>query len=367
MKNTLFVLVFGFVCQLESGDGSESEVRQQNEIWQTKKLKPVHYGSLDAKAVNLLFEDFISQYNKQYLSPAEKEKRLKIFSENLKDFDRLNDAERGTARYGVNQFADMTVEEFKQTMLTLRKDELPKTESRSSDELGLDGLKIPKNLDWREKGAVTPIKEQRYCGSCWAFSAVANLEGLYYIKHKKLETFSEQQLVDCDPLSKGCNGGWMSYAIEYVKQAGGLQSTPTYPYKARQGNCSADASLAVVKVKENIELPAKNEKKMAQAVFKHGPISVALDARAMRAYLDGIAHPPETMCGKDEDTLNHGVTLVGYGVQVVDTGNKKKTRLPYWIAKNSWGPRWGAKGYYYIYRGDGSCGISLYPSTAVIY
>nr|XP_018909950.1 PREDICTED: putative cysteine proteinase CG12163 [Bemisia tabaci] len=335
------------------------------EDFEITKSEKVHYGSLDEQAVRNLFDNFIREHNKEYKSHEEKERRLKLFVQNLKKYDILNEADMGTAVYGVDEFSDMSEEEFKEKML-LKTKYTRKAEADGAHALNIENLKIPQNFDWRTKGAVSPVKSQGYhCGSCWAFATVAVLESLYYLKHKKMEIFSEQQLVDCDPESYGCAGGLMSDAVNYIKSAGGLELNETYPYKAQTEPCHHNLTNFVLKVKNLVPLPRNAERKVARWLFKNGPVKVAVDSSAMYGYIDGIAHPPESMCSKIEADLNHEITLVGYGVQV-ERANGRKKKIPYWIAKNSWGEKWGAKGYYYLYRGDSSCGVAVDPHSAEI-
>nr|XP_018896481.1 PREDICTED: cathepsin L1-like [Bemisia tabaci] len=324
----------------------------------------VYYGSLDANAVKSLFNEFTREYGKRYENLKEKEERLRIFSENLKRYDAMNAEEQGTAVYGIDEFSDMTVEEFSNKMLTLNINSYKKRLGEKYDDPSLKHVKAPKNFDWREKGGVTPIKDQGACGSCWAFSTVANIEGLYFNKYKKLVNLSEQQLVDCEKNSDGCRGGWMASAVEYLAEAGGLQDEDSYPYMAVDQVCQFDKTKVVAEVEKNVMLPT-NEKKMMAYLFKNGPISIALDARAMGGYKGGIAHPTEKWCSKNSTQVNHGIALVGYGVKVVQFGDKKK-RIPYWIAKNSWGTEKCDKGYWYVYRGDNVCGLANWPSSAVL-
>nr|XP_018909848.1 PREDICTED: putative cysteine proteinase CG12163 [Bemisia tabaci] len=363
----LFVGLLALFVPINRCNGNPMDFGVDFDEIETGLEKPVLEQDEDLSSLSIRdqFEEFVKKYNKVYLSSQEKESRMEIFAKNLKRYEEMNAADMGTATYGVDQFSDMTADEFRQKMLTLNVDAYRKSATRVYDGPELHKKKQPKNFSWVDKGKVTPVKNQGYCGSCWAFSAVGNMESLYAIKHNKMETFSEQQIVDCDTTSDGCNGGWMSNAVVYVKNAPGLERDTDYPYRAYHQTCAFNKSLAVLHVKENVMLP-QNEKKMSAYLFNNGPISVALDASAMSGYKGGIAHPPETACSKREENVNHGILLVGYGVYTVSLGGGKKKRLPYWIAKNSWGTSFGKKGYYYLYRGDGSCGIHTYPSSAVL-
>jgi cathepsin F len=211
---------------------------------------------------------------------------------------------------------------------------------------------IPKNFDWRTKGAVGVVKNQGSCGACWAFTAVANIEGLYFLKYGVMKNFAEQHLVDCSTANYGCNGGFMEKAYSYIKSAGGLQLTSDYgSYKQIKKTCTYNKSKAVAKVK-SWYFPGKNETVIRDYLYKTGPISAALDASLLQNYRSGIYNPKNC-----STKVNHGVTLVGYG-----TANG----VDYWIVKNSWGPNWGEKGYFRIKRGTGACGINTYIVSAIL-
>jgi len=283
--------------------------------------------------------------------------RLRLFKHNLHIIDELNRLEMGTATYGVTEFCDYTLYEYKQrTGLLRRKDD---NEIRNSL-AEIPDIDLPKSFDWRDKGAVTDVKNQGNCGSCWAFSVTGNIEGLNFIKTGKLEEFSEQELVDCDTVDSGCNGGLPDNAYKAIEQLGGLETESEYPYDAKKSKCQFDASLARVKVSGAVDLP-KNETAMAQYLVANGPLSIGINANAMQFYRGGISHPPRILCR--HSSIDHGVLIVGYGVADYPVFNKT---LPYWIVKNSWGPSWGENGYYRVFRGADTCGLSSMVSSAVL-
>lgn len=152
-----------------------------------------------------LFKNFIKKHERDYTNKHEHNFRFKIFKRNLYKIEQLNNNEQGTAKYGITEFADLTHKEY------LHKTGLVMSD-RHENELRNPIAKIPdvilpESFDWREKGAVTPVKNQGNCGSCWAFSVTGVLEGLHAIKTGKLESYSEQELLDCDTTDKACNGG----------------------------------------------------------------------------------------------------------------------------------------------------------------
>lgn len=215
---------------------------------------------------------------------------------------------------------------------------------------------IPKALDWREKGAVTAVKNQALCGSCWAFSTTGAIEGANAIATGELVTLSEQQLVDCDRLvDNGCHGGLMSNAYRYIIDNGGIDTEDDYPYKAVEQTCNEQREgRHVVTIDSWVDLPQGDESALLKAAAL-GPVAVAIEAdqRAFQLYGGGVFDEP---CGTQ---LNHGVLVVGYG---------DEDGVPYYIVKNSWGGAWGDQGYIRVRRnvGDsGICGIALVASYVV--
>ena len=227
----------------------------------------------------------------------------------------------------------------------------------------LSDKKSPKHVDWRKEGAVSTVKNQLDCGSCWAFSASEAIEGEWFLKHNHLYNVSEQELVDCSGYlgNMGCSGGSMDMAFEYVVQ-NGLCLNQSYPYNAMEGQCQNQTCTKKVHIDKYYDVPHNNEKQLERAVVKQ-PISVAIQAnmRSFQLYKKGIYSDPD--CG---DQLDHGVLLVGYGY---DPG----LDMNYWIVKNSWGDNWGEKGYIRMVKGienpEGQCGIAMdasYPKINIM-
>merc|ERR1719183_1936529 len=212
----------------------------------------------------------------------------------------------------------------------------------------------PKSIDWSQKGAVTPIKNQGQCGSCWAFSTTGSVEGAYQIATGNLVSLSEQDLVDCDKVDHGCQGGLMDNAFNFIIKNGGICSDAELPYQGVDGQCPSPACKNAVTITGHVDVPKMNEDALVAAIGKN-PVSVAIEADkpAFQMYKSGVFN--NTGCGTQ---LDHGVLAVGYG-----TVNGQD----YYKVKNSWGAAWGDQGYIYMARGSNMCGISQcasYPTGA---
>jgi cathepsin F len=218
-----------------------------------------------------------------------------------------------------------------------------------------DTSSLPDAFDWVEKGAVNEVKNQGQCGSCWAFSTVANIEGVNFVKTQKLLSLSEQQLVDCDTTSDhGCQGGLPANAFQFLISKGmGLESETKYPYAARNNKCSAAKADELVLISGWKQI-ASDEAQMAAALVQYGPLSIGINAGPMQWYRGGIANPWTILC--NPKSIDHGVAIVGFG-------SEPKS---YWKIRNSWGASWGEKGYYRIIRGVNKCGLTSMPTTALI-
>ncbi|CAH0728121.1 unnamed protein product, partial [Brenthis ino] len=314
---------------------------------------------LDMQA-SYLFADFLTTHKPEYMDDhVETRKRYNVFRENLKKIHDLNTHERGTATYAVTRFADLTYEEFSQKYLGLKpslrnNNHIPMTKAE------IPQVRLPDMFDWRQYNAVTEVKNQGSCGSCWAFSVTGNVEGQWKIKTGDLVSLSEQELVDCDKLDDGCNGGLPDNAYRAIEQLGGLETENDYPYEGENDKCVFNKTLSKVQISGAVNITS-NETDMAKWLVKNGPISIGINANAMQFYVGGVSHPWKVLCSPNN--LDHGVLIVGYGVKNYPLFHK---HLPYWIVKNSWGKSWGEQGYYRVYRGDGTCGVNQMASSAVV-
>jgi len=221
---------------------------------------------------------------------------------------------------------------------------------------------LPTSFDWRPKGAVTAVKDQGACGSCWAFSATGNMEGQWFLAGHELTSLSEQNLVDCDhecqdgtDCDQGCDGGLQPNAYQYVIKNHGIDTEKSYSYEGDDGTCRFKSNSVGATI-SNWTFVSQNEDQMAAYLVDHGPVAVAVDALIWQFYVGGVI---TVGCGTD---LDHGVLLVGFDEEVDVFGFK----IQYWIIKNSWGADWGNAGYVYIERGNGQCGVNLYASSSIV-
>uniref|UniRef100_T1J3P5 DNA replication licensing factor MCM2 n=1 Tax=Strigamia maritima TaxID=126957 RepID=T1J3P5_STRMM len=300
---------------------------------------------------------FKMAFNKQYPSDLEENIRKSFFEANVKliaSHNRDFDLGLTTFTLGLNFFADMTNDEFRSLMNGFRAG----NQSQSSEHIYSMTVKhaasLPRSVDWRAKGVVTPVKNQEACGSCWAFSATGSVEGAHALSTGNLVSLSEQNLIDCSRKqgNQGCNGGWMDYAFEYIIANHGIDTEESYPYEARDGQCKFDPNTVGATISSYVDIKSGDEGALQQASAQIGPISVAIDASSnkFQFYKGGVYSDPHC----STVALDHGVLVVGYGDQ---------SGLDYWLVKNSWGGSWGMQGYILMTRNKrNQCGIATKAS-----
>jgi len=289
-----------------------------------------------------------------YDTKAEHDKRFEIFQDNMEKIALHNKNKSNTWFMKITQFADMTEDEFGEKVV--RSGCLLTKRPSSGEMFTGKNTTIADSVDWTTQGAVTPVKNQGQCGSCWAFSTTGAIEGRCQIAGKGLTSLSEQDLVDCSKQNDGCSGGLMDLAFEYVESKGGLCTEEEYAYKAKdQAFCKERfCSSKAGKITGHKDVTPNSEEALLAAASE-GPVSVAIEAdqSAFQLYGGGV------FTGTCGDNLDHGVLVVGYGE---DGGDK------YWKVKNSWGASWGEEGYIRLVRGtgvdrgEGQCGILHQPS-----
>ncbi len=320
--------------------------------------------------VESAFQKFTEEYGKDYATPAEERSRFKIFAENYRRINEFNRENAGST-VGVNEFADLSDEEFEMTYLnaagappqcTVTKEHLRVPEYEEPSE--------PISVNWVEKGKVVPVKNQGSCGSCWTFAATSVTETLYAIREnpKELTRLAEQQIVDCCrasrdvtkavcPAGNGCRGGIVGQGLDYIRFKGQAKSDD-YPYKARDGVCQEDKVKPFFKLDGYANITAGDRATMEKVVIGRSfAVGVSAGQTAFRYYKTGIVLTPKC----PGNPINHGVTVVGAGTE---------GGVDYWLVRNSWGERWGAAGYIKIARAVGSndlgaCGIASCPQYAL--
>jgi len=315
--------------------------------------------------VETQFRSWMRQQGKTYTG-AEYNKRLNNFKANIVRNDQLNAMPGQKATFGINKFSDMTIDEFRATYL------MPKFDPRDvcpwpyhADGIRADipkNVQIPTKFDWRTKNAVTAVKNQGSCGSCWTFSTAENVEGQWAIAGNTLVSLSEQWIVDCsqsclqsDPslCNGGCNGGlpWLAYGDIITNK--GLTSEADYPYQGVQGTCQTGEPV-VAKIANWTYLDT-NPTDITTYMYNNGPLSICLNADLLFSYSSGVISGDPSTC--PTDGMDHAVLAVGYD---------NTQSPPFWIVKNSWGTDWGMSGYFNIESDNGLCGINLCVTSSLV-
>jgi len=303
------------------------------------------------------FSEWALTHRKTYSSLEENALRYQNFKNSL---DRINANNayvkvRGSgANFGLNKFSDLSPEEFAQTVLM--RPFTPASVEFKQNNMLTPRITAPTTFDWRPKGAVTAVKDQGQCGSCWAFSVTENVESVWILAkgltNETIPPLAPQQIVDCDDSDAGCDGGNPPTAYDYIKSAGGLDDEKDYPYTAVDGTCAFKSTAVVAKISGWKYATEGDEDTMASNLASWAPLSICVDARYWQDYTSGIM--TEWQCDWLVE-LDHCVQAVGY-----DT----TASTPFWIVRNSWGADWGEAGYIRLQYGTNTCGLTQESTSA---
>jgi len=359
------ILFHGIDCPVKAGDLAISldldilsSSSDSNDLTDIKVTVDSDTGDklvcMEIKAKDASFDTYLNKFGKAYNGNDEYATRKAIYDENMKYINEEN-AKGHTYTLGETQFTDLTNEEFKAMYVSGYKapsqmlGDLPYLGEHDSEESS-------GSVDWTTKGAVTPVKDQGQCGSCWAFSTTGGLEGAWQISSGQLTSMSEQQFVDCDTSSAGCNGGNMGSAFGWAEKQN-VATESSYPYTAKDGSCKSSFSTAIPKggvtgYKSVGSLFSKATVAKLQSAVDLNPVSIAIEAdqSSFQHYTGGVL---SQNCGTN---LDHGVLVAGYD-----------SSAGYWLVKNSWGSSWGENGYIRLSQTGNVCGIlnqPVYPTVS---
>jgi len=322
-------------------------------------------GSLNDAEVLAAFDEFKAEHRRRYATPEEETVRLGHFRSSLETVRAHNERPGRTFEMGLNQFSDMSDDEFSRGIL-MQPQACSATHVSSLSARAPPGVDLPPHVDWRERGVISEVKNQGNCGSCWTFSTVGCLEAHLAIKYDswRAPRLSEQQLVDCAQAfnNHGCQGGLPSQAFEYARYAGGLDTEFHYPYRGSDQACAFDAGdsagsfaphSAGVGVKVpggSVNLTVGDEEGLKFFLATRGPVSIAFQvASDFRHYKEGVY--TSTVCQDGMKDVNHAVLAVGYGTDPA-------SGLQYWTLKNSWDYDWGVEGFFKIEAFRNMCGVA---------
>ena len=305
------------------------------------------------------FVDWLDNFNINIKDGSHFAHMLNNFAYNDDVIETHNSNTQNTYELGHNQFSHMSFDEFKAYVRLGLDIPVPQTTESITFETSQNLTTLPTSVDWTTQGAVTGVKDQGNCGSCWSFSATGALEGAYKIKYGTLISFSEQNLVSCDTIDSACNGGLMDNAFTWIKTNGGLCTESGYPYTSgttgQKGACSTTCTKNTGVTPKSFTVVAKNSDSALMTALVQQPVSIAIQANqpAFQSYKSGV------LTGTCGTNLDHGVLAVGYGTWTDGTD--------YYKVKNSWGTSWGMSGYILIQRGNtqrcGECGILCGPPS----
>ncbi|KAL4237142.1 hypothetical protein ACF0H5_005522 [Mactra antiquata] len=304
-----------------------------------------------------MFEQFKKTHKPVYQHDKEHAQRLHNFRQNLR-FIHSKNRQGLSYRLSVNHLADKSSAELK--MRNGYRHTPGDHGAQVFDKSSVDPRDVPDSLDWRIIGAVTPVKDQGVCGSCWSFGTVGTIEGAYFMKYGQRLKFSQQQLIDCSwgEGNNGCDGGEDFRSYKYIMKKGGLTTDETYgQYLAQDGFCHDTNAKKYVQVTGYTNVTSGDLEALRFALANKGPISVGIDAshKSLSFYADGVYYEPA--CGNKPEDLDHAVLAVGYGELY---GQK------YWLIKNSWSTYWGNDGYVLMSQKDNNCGVATGPTYVTV-
>ncbi|KAI2805444.1 hypothetical protein BLOT_004441 [Blomia tropicalis] len=293
------------------------------------------------------FNDFSKKHNKNYETKEESTKRQHFFRHNYR-FIMAHNRKTTSFKLGVNHLTDRSNDELK-VLRGVRSTNKEYNGGMYFDKTKYNMSKLPSQWDWRLVGAVTPVKDQAICGSCWSFGTTGAMEGAYFVKTGNLVKLSQQQLVDCSwsEQNNGCDGGEDFRSYKYLMKAGGIATADSYgPYLGIDGKCHDREVQKAVKVTGFYNVTRGDPESMKVALFNHGPVTVSIDAslKTFSFYSHGVYYDPKC----SSENLDHSVLAVGYG----ELNGEK-----YWLIKNSWSTYWGNDGYVLINQKGNDCGV----------
>jgi cathepsin H len=298
-----------------------------------------------------MYQQYLSDHKSKTFNVNTDMDRFNIFKEKVRTIMAHNANPNKSWEMGINHMTDMTEQEIDEVYSVMEEQKCSATASPVNvyDE---EECWYPKTWDWRSKDVVSPVKDQKKCGSCWTFSTTGAMESHYKIKTGEEALLSEQELVDCASAETydchGCSGGLPSYAFNFIKDMG-LETENNYPYQAKDSSCRYDASQERITTDGPFNITAGDEAQLKKELYWKGPISVAFQVVAgFKDYKSGVYTSED--CKNGPMDVNHAVLLVGYGVE---------NGMDYWLIKNSWSDSWGDEGYFKIQRGVNMCGIAV--------